>query len=55
MFISLLNLADKLDIDLLDAVLGKFEKNRRKYPVRKARGKKNNWVDYRDGESSGET
>ncbi len=36
--IYLVNLADKLNIDLLKAAQMKIEKNRKKYPVTKAKG-----------------
>ena len=39
-FIYLLNLADKLGIDVLDAARKKLETNEQKYPVKKVRGKK---------------
>jgi NTP pyrophosphatase (non-canonical NTP hydrolase) len=35
----LLRLADRLQVDLLDAAGAKLELNRRKYPVEKARGR----------------
>lgn len=38
-FIYLLHLSNKLDIDLLDATYKKIEKNSKKYPVEKAKGK----------------
>ena len=34
----LIRIADKLDIDVLDATLSKIEANAKKYPVEKARG-----------------
>ncbi len=37
-FIYLARLADKLDIDLIDAARQKIVKNAKKYPVEKARG-----------------
>lgn len=37
--IYLVNLADKLDVDPLNAAMAKLEKNRKKYPVSKSRGK----------------
>jgi len=37
-FIYLIRLADKLDIDLIEAATKKLEKNAEKYPVEKARG-----------------
>ena len=44
--IYLLNLADKLEIDVLDAARKKLETNRQKYPVKKVRGKKGKWTEY---------
>ncbi len=41
----LVRIADKLDIDVLDAALKKIEANAKKYPVEKARGK---MTKYRD-------
>ena len=35
----LFELADNLEIDLLNAMRGKIEKNNKKYPVEKAKGK----------------
>lgn len=37
-FIYLLNIADKYEIDLIQAAFQKMVKNARKYPVRKAKG-----------------
>jgi len=37
-FIYLIRLADKLDIDLISAAEQKLEKNRAKYPIEKAKG-----------------
>ena len=37
-FIYLIRLADKLDIDLISAAEQKLEKNRIKYPIEKAKG-----------------
>ena len=37
-FIYLIRLADKLDIDLISAAEQKLEKNRVKYPIEKAKG-----------------
>ncbi len=45
-FIYLLNLADKLEIDVLEAARKKLETNRQKYPVKKVRGKKEKWTEY---------
>lgn len=38
-FIYLVRLAEKLDIDLIDAAENKIEKNAEKYPVEKSKGK----------------
>ncbi len=38
-FLFLLRLADKLDVDLLNASLLKLELNAKKYPIDKSRGK----------------
>jgi dCTP diphosphatase len=38
MMVYLLTIADKLGIDLMDAVARKLEINEKKYPVEKARG-----------------
>lgn len=44
--IYLICLADKLDIDLLDAALNKIEVNERKYPVDKVKGNANKYTEY---------
>ena len=36
--IYLTNLADKFDIDPIEAAIEKLEKNKRRYPVEKAKG-----------------
>lgn len=38
-FIYLLDLADKLDIDLVDVANNKMDKNEAKYPIEKCKGK----------------
>ena len=38
-FLFLLRLADKLDVDLLEAAATKLAINRKRYPVRKAKGR----------------
>jgi dCTP diphosphatase len=43
--IFLLELADNLDIDLLDAIEAKIEKNAKKYPVEKARGRSDKYTE----------
>lgn len=45
-FIYLLNLADKLDIDLREAALEKIEINSRKYPAERVRGKSRKYNEY---------
>ncbi|MGF1643696.1 MAG: nucleotide pyrophosphohydrolase [Thiotrichales bacterium] len=47
-FIYLIRLADKLDIDLLAAVEEKIELNARKYPVDKARGRADKYTKLHD-------
>jgi len=37
--IYLVNMADRLNVDLLEAALAKIEKNRQKYPIEQVRGK----------------
>ena len=44
--VYLINLAEKLDIDLLDAAWEKIGKNRKKYPADKARGKSAKYHEY---------
>ncbi len=45
-FIYLVNLADKLGIDLNNAALDKLEKNREKYPAGKVRGSSKKYTEY---------
>ena len=45
-FIYLIRLADKLDIDLLEAAQSKIEHNEQKYPVDKAKGNANKYTEY---------
>jgi NTP pyrophosphatase (non-canonical NTP hydrolase) len=45
--IFLLNLSDKLGIDPLAAAADKLEKNRRKYPVKKAKGNSAKYSEYK--------
>jgi len=42
----LVRLADKLDIDLLDAALNKIELNEQKYPVEKSRGNARKYTEF---------
>lgn len=42
----LIRLADKLDIDLLDAALSKIELNAQKYPVEKSRGNSKKYTEF---------
>jgi dCTP diphosphatase len=44
-FVYLVRLADKLDIDLLDATRAKIASNAEKYPVEKARGNAKKYTD----------
>ena len=44
--IYLIRLADKLGIDILDAVKNKYEKNEKKYPLEKARGNRKKYNEY---------
>lgn len=44
--IFLLNLSDKLGIDILAAAEDKLEKNRLKYPVQKAKGSAAKYTEY---------
>jgi len=48
--VYLIRLADKLDVDILDAVGQKIEKNKAKYPVDKVRGKSKKYTEYKDDE-----
>ena len=45
-FIYLVMLADKLDIDPLAAALDKIEKNEKNYPVSRVRGKAEKYTEY---------
>jgi NTP pyrophosphatase (non-canonical NTP hydrolase) len=45
-FIYLIRLADKLDIDLIAAAHDKIEENERKYPADKVRGSAKKYSDY---------
>lgn len=44
--VYLVRLADKLDVDLLDAVAKKMAKNAEKYPAAKVRGSMKKYSDY---------
>ncbi len=44
--VYLVRLADKLDVDLLDAAAKKIEKNALKYPAGKVRGSMKKYSDY---------
>jgi NTP pyrophosphatase (non-canonical NTP hydrolase) len=44
--VYLVNLSEKLGIDLLDAAWDKIGKNRKKYPVDKVRGKSSKYHEY---------
>ncbi len=46
--IYLVNLADKLDIDPLQAAMKKLRKNQEKYPAERVRGKSLKWNEYTD-------
>jgi NTP pyrophosphatase (non-canonical NTP hydrolase) len=43
--LCLLNLADKLGIDIVDAASRKLEKNEAKYPVHKAKGRADKYTE----------
>ena len=45
--IFLLSLSDKLDINVLDAAADKLEKNKKKYPVEKAKGNSLKYSEYK--------
>jgi NTP pyrophosphatase (non-canonical NTP hydrolase) len=45
-FIYLVRLSDRLDIDLMDAAREKLELNRKKYPAEKVRGDARKYSDY---------
>lgn len=42
----LILLCNELDIDLLDVIEKKLEKNKKKYPIEKCKGKSNKYTDY---------
>jgi len=44
--VYLVRLADKLDVDLLDAAAKKMAKNVQKYPADKVRGSMKKYTDY---------
>jgi NTP pyrophosphatase (non-canonical NTP hydrolase) len=44
--IYLVRLADKLNVDLMEAAFGKLEKNRRKYPAQLVKGKAHKYTHY---------
>ena len=44
--IYLVNLADKMDIDPIRAAFDKIEKNRKKYPVKRSKGKAIKYNEY---------
>lgn len=44
-FIYLIRLADKLDVELLEAVHRKIDRNAEKYPIEKARGNAKKYTD----------
>ena len=46
--IYLLNLADKLGVDPVEAAMDKLSKNEGKYPVEKARGSATKYMDLRE-------
>jgi dCTP diphosphatase len=46
-FIYLINLADKLGIDPLEAAKEKLEKNKLKYPAEKVKGKSAKYTEYK--------
>lgn len=45
-FVYLLRLADKLDVDLIDAAKRKIQHNEEKYPVEKVRGSAKKYTEY---------
>ena len=47
-FLYLLRLADKLDVDLLDSAARKIKMNAQKYPIDKARGSNKKYTDLND-------
>jgi len=46
--VYLVNLADKLDVDLLQAVVEKMDINRAKYPADKVRGDSRKYSEYKE-------
>ena len=47
-----LSMANSLSLDLADTVFKKIEKNSRKYPAEKVRGKSHKYTYYRDNDGS---
>ena len=47
-FLYLVRLADKLDVDLTKAAVKKIKINEQKYPAHKVRGKSDKYTAYRD-------
>jgi NTP pyrophosphatase (non-canonical NTP hydrolase) len=47
-FVYLMHLADRLDVDLLEAVREKMVMNRRKYPAEQVRGDSRKYDEYKD-------
>ena len=47
-FLYLLRLADKLNVDLVDAAVRKIKLNAQKYPIDKARGSNRKYTDLND-------
>jgi dCTP diphosphatase len=45
-FVYLLRLADKADVDLIEVARAKMEKNRLKYPAEKVRGSSKKYSEY---------
>ncbi len=45
--IYLIRIADKLDVDLIDAVENKIEANNKKYPADKVRGSSKKYTEYK--------
>ncbi|NHV26982.1 nucleotide pyrophosphohydrolase [Burkholderia sp. D-99] len=48
--VYLVRLADKMDVDLFQAVLEKMKLNREKYPAEKVRGDSRKYSEYKDRE-----
>jgi NTP pyrophosphatase (non-canonical NTP hydrolase) len=48
--IYLIRLADKLHVDLEQAVIAKIERNEKKYPAEKCRGSAQKYVEYDNGD-----